>query len=309
MRDCLIVAVLLALVTACADRPRQEAASPEQIALVRASLNSGYEIRRAYAVAEERGPPSYQVTAYVYGPGLKKDLPITWGTPGPKHAPKPGLLQSRIPIEFGGVLNWGKGYVRADPEEREPPPEGPPPSIEEEARRLGWSWEEMAMLFVGIYRHGNPPASHRRQVLADSTLLHFYADLLAGRRTTAYSWSAATALRWLLETGDPKYVPLFVRYAEVEEVAPGLYPAHNEYRTAVAGLVLHAHMPAARDKLLQLGRMAPPEPREALVQTLLDHPTPATREVLQQVSLSGLPEGTRKRVGEVLRARAGTENH
>lgn len=110
-----MLAMLLALMGACTGRPRQEAASPEQIALARASLSPGYEIRRAYAVAEERGPPSYQVTVYVYGPDMERDLPITWGMPGPKHAPKPGLLQSRIPTELGGVLNWGDGSLPAHP--------------------------------------------------------------------------------------------------------------------------------------------------------------------------------------------------
>lgn len=107
MRAYLLAAVLLAVVTACVERPRQEPASPEQLTLVRRSLNPGYQIRRAYAVAGRRGAQSYLVTAYVYGPGLEEDFPITWHMPGPKHAPQPGLIQSRVPVGVDVLCCWG----------------------------------------------------------------------------------------------------------------------------------------------------------------------------------------------------------
>lgn len=118
MRVPLLAVVFLALTTACADRPRREALSPEQLAWVRKVLNPKYTIRRAYAVRSPHTSRSHTVTVFVYGPGLEQDLKMTWVIAGPKHAPEGGIIQSRVPISLK-VLRWSE-----PPEQSDSAPEG-----------------------------------------------------------------------------------------------------------------------------------------------------------------------------------------
>src|SRR5690349_9036112 len=75
-----------------------------------------------------------------------------------------------------------------------------------------------ALIYIRTPAEGIPTIStvDRSRVLSDPRTIQFYADLVLGRRTVAASWNRHVALWWLAESGDARYVPVFLRFAPAD---------------------------------------------------------------------------------------------
>lgn len=134
----------------------------------------------------------------------------------------------------------------------------------------------------------------RDSLRRDTIRMALYVDLLESRKTTSRAWSPAVALWWLAENGDAKYVPQFLSFAR-EDVADG------EFKAAVYGLARHAwHVPAARDRLLELARSTSENHRAMLAMILMYVNDEASRTVLLHVTAAGLPTALRDAIPGVL---------
>ena len=73
------------------------------------------------------------------------------------------------------------------------------------------------------------------------------------------------------------------------------------YQVALGGLALQLYEPAARDRLLRLGRPdVSASHRRILVNVVAPKDTPAARELLARVSADGLPPAVRRWISSAL---------
>lgn len=137
----------------------------------------------------------------------------------------------------------------------------------------------------------------RARVAGDARLMQAYADLLEGRRTSPFPWDTNTVVWWLAESGDPRWLPVFLRFARADE------PDLDRFAKAAYGLARHAANPAARERLAALSG-APHRLQRFFVSTVLGHVNdePA-RGVLRQMNDGTLGPRARDQRTRVLRGR------
>jgi hypothetical protein len=168
------------------------------------------------------------------------------------------------------------------------------------ARAQAPTGDDELLGYASMWLHGvgSIPDSIRTRVATNPRALQLYADVLEGRRAQPREWSVGTALWWLAEGGDARYLPLFLRYTAQPTAAwdPGL-------QESIYGLARHAASPAAAARLRELGRrgrerwlrvsVAGPlilineEPTRALLREILGDDLPATQRQAAQKALAG----------------------
>lgn len=141
------------------------------------------------------------------------------------------------------------------------------------------------------------PAEIRARVAGDPRLMQAYADLLEGRRTSPFPWDTNTVVWWLAESGDPRWLPVFLRIARTDE------PNLDLFAKAAYGLARHAANPAARERLVALSGTTDRMQR-FFVSTVLGHVNdePA-RGVLRQMDDRVMGPQARDQRTRVLRGR------
>jgi hypothetical protein len=140
-----------------------------------------------------------------------------------------------------------------------------------------------AVAAAGLYVEGPnaiPPETQAR-VLGDPNALQLYDDMLMGRRTWICCADSSMMLRWLALSEDPRFLPTFLHYAN-----PDLPVGRSAvFSYASLGLIRLATIPAARQRLIELGRPTTrPEFRKQLVRMLEFRNTAETREILQSMA-------------------------
>lgn len=102
--------------------------------------------------------------------------------------------------------------------------------------------EYVALCFDGC---GPAPAGVRDAIARDPEILKRFEDILIGQFSAPYS-DTSRVLRFLAESGDPRFLDHFLRYARLEEPRPHL----GIFGSAVYGLSRHADTSgAARARL------------------------------------------------------------
>lgn len=158
---------------------------------------------------------------------------------------------------------------------------------------------EEALAYTRYYWHG--PASisdaERHRVLSDPGTIEFFGRLIDGTVAWPRGSDTATVLFWLVESGDRRFVPTFLRFAR----PPQARHQGNMFITSVAGLARHADVPQAAARLRAL--IVDPNERDVAFQvasvlaTFNDEPA---RLVLSELSLAQLSESVRSVVTRAL---------
>lgn len=129
---------------------------------------------------------------------------------------------------------------------------------------------------------GAIPERVRQAVASDEQVITRYAAWLEGRRPAPLKWDTATVLWWLAESDNPAYVPLFARFSADSD--------EQVQMMAVYGLVRHAEVAAARERLLDIvARPSSRGQRTSLAVALLHVGGPAARGIMARISASDLP--------------------
>ena len=145
------------------------------------------------------------------------------------------------------------------------------------------------------------PKDVAARVLADSGALQLYDDLLNGRQPWVAVADSATMLRWLALSEQPRFLPTLLHFAN-----PDLPTRKADvFGYASAGLTRLAALPAARERLLALGRpTVRRDYREQLVRILAFRNSVAARDVLRAVTTDDLSPSIRRRASNTLAAPA-----
>ena len=150
--------------------------------------------------------------------------------------------------------------------------------------------QEQALGFTGlpIEGWGCVLKSVRRRVALDSATVAFFADLLAGVRSTDHDPYRPTLLYWLAVSRDPQYVPVFLDYSSLDRT-PVSRDDRVMFTTAMEGLIRHASQNA--DALERLVSLAD-EGLETIVERYLFRGlarvnNPQTRHVLSRILEQG----------------------
>jgi hypothetical protein len=158
---------------------------------------------------------------------------------------------------------------------------------------------DSALLFALLPGHGvtSVPPEVRTRVLADRATLRLYASLLERRVQSAYRWDTATVIWWLAESGDPAYVPIFLKFARPT--------AHLvQFQMAVYGLARSASIDTAARRLRELVRTQQGTEASVLAAMLAAVNDTLTRSILREFPRSRLSAFQQQRVTDVLAAPA-----
>jgi len=97
------------------------------------------------------------------------------------------------------------------------------------------------------------PLAVRFRLANDTAATRYYAELLEGTRTESIPWDTTDAGRWVMLSRNPRYIPLLLRFATLEQEAR----RHELFIMGVMGLARHAQtVPMARARLDSLFRVA-----------------------------------------------------
>lgn len=158
---------------------------------------------------------------------------------------------------------------------------------------------EEALSYTAHYWDGPGSISSetRQRVLADPATIELYAQLITGQVPWPRGSDTATVLFWLGESGDRRFVPIFLRFAR----PPQHRRQANMFVTAVAGLARNADVPAAANRLRSL--LVDPNEQDVAFQvagvlaTINDEPA---RRVLAELPVTELPVPVRQVVSQTL---------
>lgn len=139
------------------------------------------------------------------------------------------------------------------------------------------------------------PEKWRRRVLGDPGTLDLYADLLRGDRKVSGTWHRYVALCYLAESGNAKYVPLFLDLAGQDSVLR----EGSTLQIVTYGLARNASLGAAAERLRALTRLGP-APRERVVVSLFLVNDTVTRALLREVPRDRMSDHQRRLVDAVL---------
>lgn len=126
------------------------------------------------------------------------------------------------------------------------------------------------------------PVEIRDRISNDTAVVQLYADLLEGRAVSSMGWDTATVIWWLAESGNPKYMPIFLRFAQPNQPLA-------EYQMASYGLARRANLPAAQQRIRELTLGADPFHRSLMALILMHVNDDAARAILRQIAADGMP--------------------
>lgn len=138
------------------------------------------------------------------------------------------------------------------------------------------------------------------RVLSDSALLDWLADLLRGEEVTTFPWSPPVALWWLAQSGDAKYIPIFLDWAEREGTGLG-----DQFAMAAHGLAAHAEVPTVRARIEDLARERPNN-RRWIVESLALVGNASAHDVLRNLRQADLLGDRRAYADSVLQTEPGS---
>jgi hypothetical protein len=143
----------------------------------------------------------------------------------------------------------------------------------------------------------------RQHVVSDRHALDVYASLLDGTSTTTVRWNPYVALYWLAESGEPKYVPILLRFSKPSANQP---PIENQLMGFVAayGPARDAAVDDAANRLRAMARDDDPTQRRLAVHALVQVNDTVTRALIREIPTAQLPPAVRQEVADALRGPA-----
>jgi nitroreductase len=118
----------------------------------------------------------------------------------------------------------------------------------------------------------------RQAIRSDCAAIDSLAALLAGSLTVE-AWDSAMVVWWLAESGRAEFLPVFLEHSRV--------PALPMLEAAAYGLARLADRDSAARRLRQVAVEAPPHARLVVLLVLAHVNSPAARQVLRSLDLSG----------------------
>lgn len=141
-----------------------------------------------------------------------------------------------IPLDFG----CGPSRPRAPSKDRRP-----------------FTAEEILDLLRALYVDCGPGPDLRDRVLDDSIVLNYFAALLLGRSPWPLGADTANALHWLIQSGDARFLPVYLRLSVIDSERTTARRA-IVFNNAVVGLVALDTLPEARVRIAALGQVSTP---------------------------------------------------
>ena len=132
---------------------------------------------------------------------------------------------------------------------------------------------------------GSVPPEMAARVRHDPATLNYYGRLLEGRAGWPPGADTVVVLYWLVMSAQPRFLPVFLTFAPEDSGAV----QRGSFDLAVYGLVQVDTLPAARERLIALGKPTVGRRyREPLARILAASNSAASREILREVAISDL---------------------
>ena len=154
-----------------------------------------------------------------------------------------------------------------------------------------------AMIYTAPAIEGFPPEAVVQRVIADSSTLIYYDDILNGREPWPEVGDTATVLFFLQRSGQGRFLTTFLRYA----ADPADMRHLSDWSAATAGLIALADSVEARNRLIQIaGKSESRMCRLTLAGMLEARNSVAAREILKMVDTTDFPPPELARLRAVL---------
>lgn len=166
--------------------------------------------------------------------------------------------------------------------------------------RRPFTADELVGILRAIYVDCGPGPDFRDRVLDDSIALNYFAALLLGRAPWPSGADTLKALSWLMQAGDARFLPVYLRLTEVDLTAPRSARS-VVVNNAMIALLQFDTLPVVQHRIVAMGKATVPAAyRSSLASGLTRQNTAIARALLREVMIADLPHRIRRPADSVL---------